>query len=103
MSPLRILIAIAGIAVAVAQFGCGGDDPSQAELRLIAKANAICADSQQAMKKVSEEFPKGERSDGIYSKIEYAEKLVEVSEATTERLAALDPPQSIRAEYEKYV
>jgi hypothetical protein len=104
MTPVRILLAIVAIVLVAAPSGCGGGgDPSPAEARLIAKADAICASSQKAMEELSEEFPKGERADGILRKIDYAEGLVGISELAAEKLAALDPPQSIRAEYEEYV
>jgi hypothetical protein len=101
--PIRILFAIATLVAVLAPAGCGGGDPTPAEARLIAEADAICARSQKAMEKLGEEFPKGRRTDGILRKIVYAEELVDVSEPAAERLAALKPPSSIRAEYERYV
>jgi hypothetical protein len=104
MRSIRILLAIATLASITAPLGCGGGgDRTPAELRLIAKADAICAESQKAMDRLSKEFPRGERSRGIFRKINYAEGLLDISEPAAERLAALKPPPSIRAEYEKYL
>jgi hypothetical protein len=97
---IRSLIAITAITAIAISAGCGGgDDPTRAELRLIAKADEICAGSQKAVKKANERSPEGEAT----LDVTYAETLVAISTSTVKRLAALKPPASVRAPYEKYV
>jgi hypothetical protein len=67
--------------------------------QLIARADEICAVSQQTFKRVHEDFPLGERIPDVV----YSEKLVGISTPAVGRFAALDPPASLRAPYEKYI
>lgn len=99
----RLIKYLSVIALAVTSVGCGGTDhPTQAERQLIAKANAICADSWRAMKKVDERFPESKPL-GIFRKIYFAQAVVNVSQPMAERLAALQPPASIHDSFEEYV
>jgi hypothetical protein len=87
----------------VLSVGCGeSDHPTPAEHRLIAEANAICAESQLTMKEVEKDFPEhGTRN--IFRQISYAQAVVDVSMSTAERLVALRAPMSIRQAFERYV
>lgn len=100
---------IAAISVAV---GCGSEDSrTSAERRLIAKAEAICADSLQATEKLEEDFGAdpavdfGQNVDYEESQrqISYAQALLDISTPKVERLAALEPPASMRDAYERYL
>jgi hypothetical protein len=66
---------------------------------LIAKADAVCLDSQSTYKRVRQEFPEGEESPSI----SYSEILTGISSRGVSRLRALAPPPALRAEYESYV
>lgn len=91
------VVAIAG------PIGCGsGDPPTPAERQLVAKTDAVCADSWRAMKKVDERFPESEAL-GIFRRISYAQAVVNVSTPMVKHLMALQPPASIRDPYERYV
>lgn len=100
---------IAAISVAV---GCGsGDSLTRAERRLIAKADAICADSLQATKKVEEDFGANPAVNFKHNvdyaqsqrQIAYAQALLDISMPKVERLSALQPPASMRDAYKRYV
>jgi protein kinase-like protein len=119
------LVAIAAIAVAIALGGGeGGSDPrtsarsdSKAQdanggrtepaatstplrrAELIERADAICADSQDAYKEVRGEFPAGEEA----LDVAYSEKLVGISTPAVSRFKALEPPASVREPYERYL
>jgi hypothetical protein len=100
---------IAAISVAA---GCGsGESLTRAERQLIAKADAICASSLRAMKKVEEEFGAdpavnfGHKVDYAQSQrqIAYAEALLDISMPKVKRLVALQPPASMRNAFERYL
>jgi hypothetical protein len=107
----RRLFAITLVAT-IAAAGCGsGGSLTRAERRLIDKADAICANSRQATKKVEEEFGANPavkfRHNVDYARsqrqIAYAQALLEISMPKFEQLSALQPPAGIRDAYEKYV
>jgi len=66
---------------------------------LIAKGDAICADSQAAFKEAHEVFPNGEEE----ANVAYSKQLTEISGTANPRFRALDAPASIRATYREYV
>ncbi len=68
---------------------------------LIAKADAICADSQRSFEEARAEFPgaKGEEAPDLA----YSEALVAISSPALKRFRALEPPPSVRRPYERYV
>jgi hypothetical protein len=66
---------------------------------LIAKGDAICADSQVAFKEAHEAFPNGEEE----ANVAYSKQLTEISGTANPRFRALDAPASIRATYREYV
>lgn len=69
------------------------------EAALIAKADAICADSKATYKETLAEFPNGESEpDPSYSKI-----LTEISTRAVRRFNALTPPAAVRKPFEEYV
>jgi hypothetical protein len=66
---------------------------------LIAKADAICADSKAAYKATLDEFPNGESEpDPAYSKI-----LMEISTRAVRRFNSLDPPATVGKPFSAYV
>jgi Protein kinase domain len=66
---------------------------------LIAKADAICADSKRTYKATLTEFPNGESEpDPTYS-----EALTGISTRAVHRFNALDPPAAMRKPFEEYV
>jgi Protein kinase domain len=75
--------------------------PTLSRSELIAKADAICADSQSAFEEVRAEFPeaKGEEAPDVA----YSEALVGISTPAVKRFVALDPPPSVRQAYGEYV
>jgi len=75
--------------------------PSLTESELIAKADAICSDSQSSFEAVRGEFPeaKGEKIPDVA----YSEALVGISTPAVKRFEALDPPASVRKPFEEYV
>jgi Protein kinase domain len=117
------LLAVALIAVAVLALGGGGGEggdpettaasggsnpkqaqrqqPSLSKSELIAKADAICADSQSAFEEVRSEFPEAKAE--VAPDVAYSEALVGISTPAVKRFEALDPPASLRQPYEKYV
>jgi serine/threonine protein kinase len=111
------------VVVAIALSGGGGDgDPSTAndaktntattpvqkekpapkplsKSALIAKADAICADSKTTYIATREEFPNGESEpDPTYSKV-----LTGISSRAVRRFNALNPPASVRRPFDEYV
>lgn len=96
-------VAIAAVvAVVVAVAGNGESSPSPAEVQFIARVDRICARNRRAFEEARAKFPKGDNSP-VFPLIRYAEALVDTSTPTVEQLAALRPPESIRAAYEQYV
>jgi serine/threonine protein kinase len=119
-------LAIAGVAIVAAAIalsgGGGGGDPSVADggkagvatapvqkekpapkplskSALIAKADAICADSKATYMATLEEFPNGETEpDPAYSRI-----LAGISSRAVRRFNALNPPASVREPFNEYV
>jgi hypothetical protein len=100
---------IATISVAV---GCGsGDSLTRVERQLIAKADAICANSLRATKRVEEDFGANPAVNFEHNvdyaqsqrQISYAQALLDISMPKVERLSALQPPASMRDAYERYV
>ncbi|HEY0390167.1 MAG TPA: serine/threonine-protein kinase [Solirubrobacterales bacterium] len=119
-----ILVAVAAIAVVAIALsgGSGGGDPRTTDgadagastaatqrrkpapkplgkSALIAKADAICADSKATYKATLAEFPNGENEpDPAYS-----EALTEISTLAVNRFNALNPPAALRKPFEEYV
>ncbi|HKB50139.1 MAG TPA: serine/threonine-protein kinase [Solirubrobacterales bacterium] len=75
--------------------------PTLSKSELIAKADAICADSQSAFEEVRAEFPEAKREEA--PDVAYSEALVGISTPAVKRFGALDPPPSVRRSYEQYV
>jgi hypothetical protein len=66
---------------------------------LIAKADAICADSKATYGAAREEFPNGENEpDPTYSR-----KLTEISTGAVRRFKSLNPPAVVRKSFNEYV
>jgi hypothetical protein len=76
-------------------------EPTLTKSQLIAKADAICADSQRSFEEVRAEFPEA-RSEQTPD-VAYSEALVGISTPAVERFMALVPPKSLRRPYEEYV
>ncbi len=68
---------------------------------LIARADAICADSQSAFAEARAEFPEAKSEE--FPDVAYSEALVAISTPAVKRFQALDPPASVRGPYEEYV
>jgi hypothetical protein len=68
--------------------------------QLIAKADAICADSQSAFEETRAEFPEAKTEEA--PDVAYSEALVGISAPAVKRFEALDPPASVRRPYERY-
>ncbi len=125
----RTWLALAGVAAAVAVIvavvfalgsgGGGGGDPETTQVasstpkqrkrqsapplsraELIAKADAICADSQTSFEEVRAEFPEAAQEE--VPDVGYSEALVAISTPAVARFTALNPPASVRKPYEKY-
>jgi hypothetical protein len=75
--------------------------PPLTKSELIARADAICADSQSAFAEVRAEFP--EAREETAPDVAYSEALVGISTPAVRRFKALDPPASVRKPYEEYV
>jgi Protein kinase domain len=75
--------------------------PTLSKVELIAKADAICADSQSAFEEVRAEFPEAKAEE--IPDVAYSEALVGISTPAVKRFKALDPPASVRDAYEEYV
>ena len=126
----RTLLALAGgmaamaaiVAVVLALAGGGGDGdpgtsrattpalkqpkhrqapPALTRSELIARADAICVDSQGAFERVRAEFPEAKSEEA--PDVAYSEALVGISAPAVKRFAALDPPASVREPFEEYV
>jgi hypothetical protein len=87
--------------------GAGGQTAKQprpqllSKAELIAKADAICADSQSSFEEVRAEFPEASQEEAPDAG--YSEALVGISTPAVRRLKALDPPPNVRRAYEEYV
>jgi serine/threonine protein kinase len=68
---------------------------------LIAKADAICADSQAAFREARFGFFAARNEE--VPDVAYSEALVAISSPAVKRFQALDPPPSLRRPYEQYV
>ncbi len=75
--------------------------PSLSRAELIAKADAICADSQSSFEEVRAEFPEAKSEE--VADVAYSEALVAISGPAVRRFEDLDPPASVRRPYEQYV
>src|SRR6476659_1602501 len=120
------LVAVAAIAAAALALGSGGNGGDAAttaadssssnpgsksttkpeptpltKSELIARADAICADSQASFEEVGEEFPQAKKEEA--ADVAYSEALVGISTPAVKRFKALDPPTSVRKPYEQYV
>ncbi|HEY7456810.1 MAG TPA: serine/threonine-protein kinase [Solirubrobacterales bacterium] len=110
--PLAVggLVAVAAIVAGVLALGGGGGgtaettagsgakrEPTLTRSELIARADAVCADSKQTYKGVfsreSEESPD----------VAYSQVLVGISTRAVGRLEALDPPPALASQYDEYV
>ena len=69
------------------------------QVELIAKADAICADSQSSFEEVRSEFPEAKSEEA--PDVAYSEALVGISTPAVKRFEALDPPASVREPYER--
>lgn len=69
--------------------------------QLIAKADAICEDSQSAFEEVGAELPEAKSEEA--PDVAYSEALVGISTPAVKRFKALDPPASVHQAYEEYV
>jgi hypothetical protein len=125
---LAAVLVVVGIAIALIASGGGGEDGSQGEAgnvattpskdvasdkqakpqpkakpltrpELIAKGDAICADSQDAFKEARQAFPNGEEE----ANVAYSKLLTEISGTANPRFRSLDAPASLRAAYGEYV
>jgi len=125
-APLVGLLAPAGVIVAVIALSNGGGGSSKgtadggsksrtsresggsaprpqpkslSRSELIAKADTICAASQEAFKLYQGRFPNGEEEpDPVYARL-----LVGISKKAVRRFQELKPPAALRSPYEKYV
>jgi hypothetical protein len=113
------LLAAAIVIAVVAISGCGGSGGNTASgdskpkpkpltrSELIAKADAICIESQKAFKTTTEEaFPPHTSVPNPSERlpnVEYSEYLVEISRRAVRQLNSLSPPPPLRADYEAYV
>jgi hypothetical protein len=118
------IAAVAVVAAAVLVLGSGGGDagdpktppaadstakqgarkrpaPPLSRSELIAKADAICADSQTSFEEVRAEFPEAKNEEA--PDVAYSEALVAISGPAVKRFEGLDPPPSVRRPYEQYV
>jgi Protein kinase domain len=75
--------------------------PTLSRAELIAKADAICADSQSAFEEVRGEFPEAKSEEA--PDVAYSEALVGISTPAVKRFATLDPPPGVRQAYDEYV
>jgi serine/threonine protein kinase len=75
--------------------------PPLTRSRLIAKADAICGDSQTSFEKVRAEFPEARAEEA--PDVAYSEALVAISSPAVRRFQALVPPESVRKPYDEYV
>jgi hypothetical protein len=75
--------------------------PSLTRAELIAKADAICTDSQSSFKQVGAEFPEAKEEE--FPDVPYSEALVGISTPAVKRFEALDPPTSVRKPFDEYV
>jgi hypothetical protein len=66
---------------------------------LVAEGDAICEQSQEAFREVSERFDNGESE----ADIAYSEELVGISSLAVERFDELKPPKALQVAYEAYV
>lgn len=71
------------------------------EQELIAKGDAICADSQAAFKRTREEFPEAKSEE--FPDVAYSKELVGNSTKAVKEFDRLKPPKSLERAYEKYV
>jgi serine/threonine protein kinase len=123
VAPLVGLLALAGMVVAVIALSSGGGGASKgtaeggsnsqpsgnsvarpqpkslSRSELIARADAICAESQETFKLYRGRFPSGEEEpDPIYARL-----LVGISKKAMRRFQDLKPPAALQSPYEKYV
>ena len=117
---LAALAVAAVVAVVLATSGGGGDggeattasggkETTQAKQKpdrlsrqeLIAEADAICTDSQEAFRRVREEFPEAKFEETF--DIPYSEALVGISTDAVGRFRALTPPKGDERAYREYV
>jgi serine/threonine protein kinase len=111
---LAAIVAIVAVAIALSGSGGGGQKASNgggggggaksapvslSKAQLIAKADAICARSQNTYREAHAKFPKGETTPDVA----YSERLTEISQPAVRQLRALDPPPGIGAAYRAYV
>jgi hypothetical protein len=68
---------------------------------LIAKADAICADSQRSFEEARAEFP--EAKEELAPDVAYSEALVAISTPAVRRFEALLPPRSVERAFAEYV
>jgi hypothetical protein len=66
---------------------------------LIAKADAICVQSQETFKSTHGEFPNGENEPDL----RYSEILSGISTGAVKKFNALDPPATARKSFDEYV
>jgi hypothetical protein len=75
--------------------------PPLTKPELIAKADAICDDSQTAFEEVRGEFPEAQSEE--FPDVAYSEALVGISTPAVKRFKALVPPASVEKPWNEYV
>ena len=118
---MAAVAAIVAVALTLGSGGGGGGDPQTipaadstpkqsarqqsvpplSKTELIARADAICADSQSSFEEVRAEFPEAALEEA--PDVSYSEALVGISTPAVKRFTALNPPSSVRRPYEEYV
>jgi hypothetical protein len=116
---LAVVAAIIATVVALSSGSSGGSDPGAAATKsvgeggghpksvpksltkpeLIARADAICAKSQDSFKALQPKFPAGEETPDVA----YSEELVQISTPAVEGFRALVPPVGLGPIYEQYL
>jgi len=109
-SIIRVGLAAVAMLAIVVIVGCGSASLSAAEQHLIGQADAICANSRQAVRKATRNYSeemlvKLRRPDYAQSmrQVRYATALAAISAPKVERLAALQPPGGMRHAFESYL
>jgi serine/threonine protein kinase len=75
--------------------------PTLTRSELVARADAICADSIRSFEQVRSEFPEAKQEEA--PDVGYSEALVGISTPAVERFTALNPPPGLRQAYEEYI
>ena len=94
----RMLITVVSVAIAAMGAGCGSGKEEVSAAELVQRADGICREEQAKFDRIQAQAP---ANASIAAR--QTEELVDVTEAASSDLGDLEPPESLRETYDRYL